>query len=67
MELVGLCPLMLMVEVMKKIKVYVATRFVRSQDSLIIEVEDDATEEEINQAALEAMFEMIEWGYEEIS
>jgi hypothetical protein len=52
---------------MKKIKVYVATRFVRSQDSLIIEVEDDATEEEINQAALEAMFEMIEWGYEEIS
>lgn len=31
-----------------------------------IEVEDDCTEEEIEELAREVMFNMIEWGYEEV-
>jgi hypothetical protein len=52
---------------MKKIKVTVGTRFVGSDDFQIIEVDDDLTEEEIEQIAIEKMWEMIEFSFKEVS
>ncbi len=49
---------------MKTIKGYVNTRNVGSRCTFETEVEDDATEAEIEEAAREAMFEQIEWGFE---
>lgn len=52
---------------MKKYKGYVSTRVAGSRCSFEFEVEDDATEEEIEQTCYEAMCEggNIEWWYEE--
>jgi hypothetical protein len=47
-----------------KIKVYVETNSVGSRCEHTIEVDDDLTEEEILQEAKDAMYEMIEWGFE---
>jgi divalent metal cation (Fe/Co/Zn/Cd) transporter len=53
-----------------KIKALVSTRYVGStvEDEFEIEVDDNSTEEEIQQIADEEvkqwMFEQIEWGYE---
>lgn len=48
---------------MKKIRVTVSTDKVGSETYDEIEVEDDATEAEIETQAKEAMFEMIEWDW----
>jgi hypothetical protein len=51
----------------KTIKVHASTGKVGSRDSTTFEIEDDATTEEIDEAAREAMFGcLIEWGWEEI-
>lgn len=50
---------------MRKIKIKVSIGLVGCQRTTEIEVEDDATEEEIEKAAFEAVCEMIEWSYEE--
>ena len=46
-----------------KIKVWASTHYVNSSDFTIIEVEDDATDDEIETAVIEAMFELIDWGW----
>lgn len=43
----------------------VSTNKVGSEDQFEFEVDDDATEEQIEEAGREAMFERIEWFYEE--
>lgn len=48
---------------MKKIIVTVSTDKVGSQCANEFEVEDDATEEDIDRDAREMMFEMIEWNW----
>lgn len=48
---------------MRKIEVYVETNKTGSRCSTVIEVDDDATDDEIERPAREAMFEMIEWGW----
>lgn len=48
---------------MKTIKGYVKTCKVGSDCEFEIEVEDDATAEEIEELARDSMFENIEWGY----
>lgn len=47
-----------------KIKVRVSTHLVNSETYQIIEVDDDAAEDEIEEAAREAMFEQINWNWE---
>lgn len=49
---------------MKRIIGYVETNKVGSRCEFEVEVEDDATEEEIAEQAREAMFEHIEWSFE---
>ncbi len=51
---------------MKKINVSVSTNFVQCKATTTIEVEDDATEKEINEQALDAVFEMIDYGWNEV-
>ena len=51
---------------MRNIEVYVNTNKVGSRCSETIEVEDDATDDEINQLAHETMLEMIEWDWKEL-
>lgn len=48
---------------MKRIRVYVTTGFVGCGREEIIEVEDDCSDEEIEEFAREVMFSMIEWGW----
>lgn len=48
---------------MKTIKGYVRTNKVGSDCEFEFEVEDDCTDEEIEEEAREAMFEQIEWGF----
>lgn len=51
---------------MKTIEVYVTTGKVGSRCVDTIELDDDCTDAEIEEYARDAMFEMIEWGYEEV-
>lgn len=48
------------------IRVRVSTNLVQSETYRDIEVEDDATEEDIEELAREAMFEQIEWSWEKV-
>lgn len=48
---------------MKKIKCYVSTGMYGSEVEDIIEVNDDATQKEIENAANEWLFNTIDWGY----
>lgn len=50
---------------MKRIKVTVMTNKIGSECSRYIEVEDDATEEEINQDAWECACDMIDFNWDE--
>jgi len=49
-----------------KIKVTVGTKKIGSECDRIIDVDDDATEEEIEQIAQETMWELIEFGWKRI-
>lgn len=51
---------------MKKIKVNIATNKVGSSCSRIIEVDDDATEQEIDEEAWETACDMIDFYWEEV-
>lgn len=46
-----------------KIKIHVSIGLVGCRREATIDVEDDATEDEIDEIAQEAMFEMISWGW----
>ena len=52
-----------------KVKVYVSTRYVGSKSEDIIEIDDeewaDMSDREKDEVMQEAMFDLIEWGYEE--
>lgn len=48
---------------MKKIKLWVETGFVGATHEEIIEVDDDTTEEEIDEIALEFLHNCIEYGW----
>lgn len=48
---------------MKRIEVHVSVGLVGCRRKATIEVEDDCTDEEIEELAREALFEMIEWGW----
>ena len=51
---------------MKKIKVSVGTNRVGSTVTREFEIEDNATEEEINEIAWETAMDMIDYGWEEV-
>lgn len=48
---------------MRKLVVYVSLGLVGCKRAVEIEIEDDAGPAEIEEAAREAMFGLIEWGY----
>lgn len=48
---------------MKTIRVYVSTNKVGSQCETSFQVEDNLSDEEIEEFAKEAMFDLIEWNY----
>lgn len=50
---------------MRKFIGYITTNFVGCKADFEFEVNDDATEAEIEEAAHEAAFEHVEWSYEE--
>jgi hypothetical protein len=52
---------------MKKYRVYIQTNKVGSECSDIFEMEDDATEAEIENEAKEIAFNMIEWGFRPVA
>lgn len=52
---------------MKEIIVYVTTGYSGSERRRVIEVPDDATEEEIQEEALGTVYELIDWGWIEKS
>ncbi len=47
----------------KKIKIYASTGKVGSKIEDVIEIEDDTTEEEIEEMAKDWLFNTIDWGY----
>lgn len=49
---------------MKTVKVWIATRKVGSQCETSFEIEDDATDKEIEEIAQECVWEMAEWNWE---
>lgn len=51
---------------MKCFNGYVETNKIGSRCKFYFEVEDDASEEEIESSAREAMFEQVNWNFEEI-
>ena len=51
---------------MKKYKVSVSTGYVGSERTDIIEIEDDATEEQITEECMQSVYEMIDIGYWEV-
>lgn len=52
---------------MRKIKIWVSTGYVGASKEEVFEVEDDATDEEINDIALEILFgSMIDFNWHEI-
>ena len=48
---------------MRRIEVYVSTGKVGSRCSEVIEVEDDMSDDEIDEQAKDAMFNLIEWSW----
>lgn len=50
--------------VVKTIKVTVQTQKVGSKCEITFEIEDDATEEEIEEVAMASMFDMIDWNWQ---
>lgn len=50
---------------MKTIVVSISTGYVGSRKECEFEVEDDATEEQINEMALEAMWDMLDYSWYE--
>lgn len=52
---------------MKKIKAYLETGFAGCEIEEEFEVEDNATEKEIEEQAREVIFDRISWGWEEMS
>ena len=48
---------------MRQIIVYVTTGYTGSERRRVIAVEDDATEEEIQEEALSTIYELIDWGW----
>lgn len=50
---------------MRKIKLWVETGIVGGEHEDIIEVEDDTTEEELNEMALEFMWGYVQYGWSE--
>lgn len=51
---------------MKKIKVVIESGYAQVPDKyVVIEVDDDATDKEINEEAFDAMTNMVEWYWEE--
>lgn len=48
---------------MRKIEVYVSTGYVGSRKAEVIEVEDDMSDDDIDEVARECMFSMIEWSW----
>lgn len=50
---------------MRKFKGQVSTGIVGSSMEFTFEIDDDATDAEIEDAARDAMFECIDWNYEE--
>lgn len=53
-------------QIMRKFRGAISTNVVGSERQFDFEVEDDATEEEIEEVAQMAAFEFIDWYYEEI-
>lgn len=51
---------------MRKFKGRIMTNIIGSEVDFEFEVDDDATEEEIEEEAKEAAFNYIDWGYEEV-
>lgn len=51
---------------MRKIKAYLDTRFAGCRIEEEFEVEDDATQEQIEEEAREAVFNSIDWGWHEV-
>ena len=51
---------------MRKIKLWVKTGFVGADYEEIIEVDDDATDEEIDEEARMFLFDNISYGYQEV-
>jgi hypothetical protein len=49
-----------------KIEIRVNTGYVGCEKKDIIELDDDLTEEEIEESALERMFEMIGWSWRKV-
>ena len=51
---------------MRKIKAYLETGFVVCRFEEEFEVEDDATQQQIEEEAREAIFNSIDWGWHEV-
>ena len=51
---------------MRKIKLWVETGYVGANYEEIIEVDDDATDEEIDEEARRFLFDNISYGYQEV-
>jgi len=51
---------------MKKIRVSVSTGYCGCDKHEEFEMSDDATEQEIKEASLDVLFDMIDWNYEEV-
>lgn len=49
-----------------KIKVYASTSKLGSKVERVIEVEDDATDEMIDESATDTMHELIQWGWDRV-
>jgi hypothetical protein len=54
-----------------KIRVYASTKFVGSKDSTVVEFDredwDNMTGRERDDACLETLFDLINWGYDEVT
>ena len=51
---------------MKKYRGYIRTDKVGSECAYEFEVEDNASEDEIEECAREAAFDLVEWNYEQV-
>lgn len=52
---------------MKKYRVWLSTGYAGQADEEEIEIEDDATPEEIEEQCKDVAFQTIDWGYEEVA
>lgn len=50
-----------------KIRVYVSTNYVGSECSDELEVDDDCTDDDLDDIARDWMFEQIEWGWDKVA